>query len=257
MTCVLLVHWNAPEAAARAAQLERAGYDVVTHSDRRADPRSLRSHAPDVCVIDLSRSPSQGRELGGLLRRQAATRHIPLVFAGGEPEPLARVQALLPDAVFTDWRRIRGALRQALRHPPGRPVVPGAMDGYAGAPLPRKLGLRPGVTVTLLGAPEGFEALLAPLPDAVQVQRQARGQAAVVVLFVTTRTDLERRFPAATRILAEGGRLWLAWPKQSSGAAGDLTQAAVRAFGLGAGFVDYKISALDATWSGLCFARRR
>jgi hypothetical protein len=31
----------------------------------------------------------------------------------------------------------------------------------------------------------------------------------------------------------------------------------VRTFSLARSFVDYKISAIDATWSGLCFARRR
>ena len=40
------------------------------------------------------------------------------------------------------------------------------------------------------------------------------------------------------------------------GVATDLTQADVRGLGLGSGFVDYKIAALDPTWSGLCFARR-
>ena len=37
----------------------------------------------------------------------------------------------------------------------------------------------------------------------------------------------------------------------------DLTQAAVRSFGLGSEFVDYKICAIDETWSGLLFARRK
>jgi hypothetical protein len=46
------------------------------------------------------------------------------------------------------------------------------------------------------------------------------------------------------------------WPKKASGAPSDLTEPVVRAFGLARGFVDYKISAIDATWSGLCFARR-
>jgi hypothetical protein len=31
----------------------------------------------------------------------------------------------------------------------------------------------------------------------------------------------------------------------------------VREFGLGAGWVDYKVCAIDETWSGLCFARRK
>ena len=46
------------------------------------------------------------------------------------------------------------------------------------------------------------------------------------------------------------------WPKRSSGVPSDLEQTAVRAFGLGAGLADYKICAVDATWSGLLFTRR-
>ena len=67
---------------------------------------------------------------------------------------------------------------------------------------------------------------------------------------------MRRRFPAAAGCLAEGGGLWIAWPKKASGVATDLTQATVRSFGLGSDFVDYKICAIDETWSGLLFARR-
>lgn len=56
---------------------------------------------------------------------------------------------------------------------------------------------------------------------------------------------------------AERGRLWIAWPKKASGVESDLTQQQVRTFGLDAGLVDYKICSIDATWSGLCFTRRR
>jgi hypothetical protein len=53
-----------------------------------------------------------------------------------------------------------------------------------------------------------------------------------------------------------GPGLWIVWPK-SSGVETDLDGNAVRDFGLTAGLVDYKIAAIDAVWSGLCFARRR
>jgi CheY-like chemotaxis protein len=46
------------------------------------------------------------------------------------------------------------------------------------------------------------------------------------------------------------------WPKKASGVTTDLTQEIVRATGLRSGLVDYKIAAIDATWSGLRFARR-
>ena len=121
------------------------------------------------------------------------------------------------------------------------------MEAYSGTPLPKKLGVREGAVVALLGA----------LPVGVRLQEQARSRAHLIVLFAKSRAELERRLPAAIRALAEGGRLWVAWPKKASGVAARLTQADVRSVGLGAGLVDYKVCAIDATWSGLCFARRR
>jgi len=51
--------------------------------------------------------------------------------------------------------------------------------------------------------------------------------------------------------------VWIAWPKKASGVVTDLTQQGVRNKGLDCGLVDYKIAAIDKTWSGLRFARRR
>ena len=75
--------------------------------------------------------------------------------------------------------------------------------------------------------------------------------------FARSQADLVRRFPAAERALPEKGALWICWPKKASGIASDLSEPAVRAFGLARGLVDYKICAVNETGSGLCFARRR
>jgi hypothetical protein len=179
------------------------------------------------------------------------------VFVEGDPEKVKRVRELFPDATYSQWSRIRGALRDALKHALEDPAVPGAMDSYSGAKLPGKLGIRSGSTVALIDAPKDFRRTLGILPDGVKVRRQARGQAHVVVLFVKSRVELERRLLCAERTLAQGGRLWIAWPKKTSGISSDLTQAVVRRVGLDSGLVDYKICAVDETWSGLCFARRR
>jgi hypothetical protein len=130
------------------------------------------------------------------------------------------------------------------------------MASYAGTPLPKKLGIRPGSVVALLSAPAGFLKTLGGLPTGVRLKKQARGKSDVVLLFVESKKELKKRFPAAARSLQVGGRLWIAWPKQASGVATDLTQLVVRSYGLEQGFVDYKISAIDQIWSGLCFARR-
>jgi hypothetical protein len=51
--------------------------------------------------------------------------------------------------------------------------------------------------------------------------------------------------------------LCIAWPKKASGVQSDLTQTTVRAAGLAADWVDYKILSIDSVWSALLFARRK
>ena len=53
------------------------------------------------------------------------------------------------------------------------------------------------------------------------------------------------------------GGIWIIWPKKSSGVSSDLQQNVVRQTGLNRGLVDYKIAAIDQTWSGLKFAVRK
>jgi DUF3052 family protein len=123
------------------------------------------------------------------------------------------------------------------------------VSGYSGTPLARKLGIKEGHRVAFRGAPDGFSALVDPLPDGVEVRR--RGTLDVVVLFTRRRAELERRFEAAKRALDPAGGLWVAWPKRSSGVETDLTEDAVREIALAGGLVDNKVCAIDETWSGL------
>ncbi|MGE0818452.1 MAG: DUF3052 domain-containing protein [Candidatus Nanopelagicales bacterium] len=130
--------------------------------------------------------------------------------------------------------------------------------GYSGTPLPRKLGIKPGSRVLLDGAPDGFEAThLRPLPPEVEVHRRA-GKAAydVVLAFRTDARTLVMHLERDIARTTTPGRLWIAWPKRTSGVATDLTGDVVRAEGLAAGVVDVKVCAIDATWSGLAFVRR-
>ncbi len=130
------------------------------------------------------------------------------------------------------------------------------MAGYSGTSLPKKLGIKAGARVALVRAPVGFEAALQPLPPDVVVQRQARAPLDVVVLFVTRRAELTRRFPALVRALRPEGGLWVAWPKRASCVVTDLQFGPVQQLGLDAGLVDNKVCAIDDVWSALRFVRR-
>jgi len=257
MRRVVLIHWKPPEAEAYAEALRQAGIavSVVAPKDGRA-VRALGERVPDACLIDLSRLPSQGQAVGIELRKTAATRRVPLVFVGGDEAKTERVHRVLPDAAFVSWRELPGALAAAIHGAPARPASPNTMAGYSGTPLPKKLGIRPSTVVALLGAPEGFEAKLTPLPEGAQLHRKTRA-ADRVLFFVDSLGALKRGFAAAERTVQEGGGLWICWPKKASGIQTDVTETIIREYGLAAGWVDYKICAVDETWSGLQFARRR
>jgi hypothetical protein len=129
-----------------------------------------------------------------------------------------------------------------------------AHKDYSGTPLPRKLGIREGSRVLLVGAPRGFS--LRSLPTGAQLLGRARGTLDVVVLFATRRAELERRFSGLARALRPDGRLWVAWPKKAANVETDLTFEIVQRTGLGAGLVDNKSASLDGVFQGLQFVYR-
>jgi hypothetical protein len=79
----------------------------------------------------------------------------------------------------------------------------------------------------------------------------------VVVLFTTSRLELERRFAGLKRMLAPADGLWIAWPKKASKIETDLDFATVQRIGLDAGLVDNKSAAIDDEWQAVRFVYRR
>src|SRR5690606_12935742 len=129
--------------------------------------------------------------------------------------------------------------------------------GYSGTPLWKKLGIKGGSAVALVGAPEGFDGLLEGAPGDAVVKRDPRGGGFdVIVAFFVRERDLSRRFAALRGRMKVDGGLWIAWPKRASGVETDLTEDVVRAIGLEAGVVDNKVCAVDDVWSGLRFVVR-
>jgi hypothetical protein len=120
-------------------------------------------------------------------------------------------------------------------------------------PLPQKLGITDTSRVAVLGpAPPAVVDLLPKF-----ARRATRSDYDVIVAFCPNRNALESSCSRLPDRLAATGALWLAWLKQSSGVPSDIGEADVRGAGLETGLVDVKIAALDASWSGLRFVRRR
>jgi len=123
-------------------------------------------------------------------------------------------------------------------------------------PLATKLGLLPGLTLALDGAPRDIAAILGPLPPGAKTGKFGRNSK-LVLAFVTTSARLAAVVHAAPEKLAPDGALWIAWPKKASKVPTDVTEDVVRAHALPLGLVDNKVCAIDATWSGLRLVVRK
>ena len=257
MNRIRLIHWNSAESKERAQRLVSLGYEVIYKVPSGPDLlRDLRNDPPAAVVIDLSRLPSQGRDIALAIRHQKSTRNVPLVFVEGEAVKVKRIREHLPDAVYTTWSSISKPLKQAIGHPPTEPVIPlSRLAGYSGAPLVKKLGIKADSIVVLIDAPQDFEKSLGKLPEGVRLTRKNSGLRDITIWFVKLTKDLDGHIKEIAK-KAEKGCLWIVWPKKTSGVLSDLTQNRVRKVGLASGLVDFKICSVDQTWSGLLFAKR-
>jgi len=127
---------------------------------------------------------------------------------------------------------------------------------YSDTPLPKKLGIAEGSVVALVGAPEGFAQVLGALPPGARLRSSGRGARDLTLVFVHGVQEIERRWDrlAADRAVDD---VWIVWAKKASPLHSGVTETLIREAGLERGFVDFKVAAIDETWSGLRFKRRR
>ena len=124
-------------------------------------------------------------------------------------------------------------------------------SGYSSTPQARKLGLRPGIRLTVVDAPRGWS-----LQDPPPTVATPSGDTDVLIVFVRTAGDLARLTGLAERIFPAGA-LWVAWPRKAAGHVSDVTENGIRDAVLPHGLVDVKVAAIDADWSGLKIVWRR
>ena len=256
MARIQLISSDQTKNEALLGELKSRGYQVQASSMSEDVRRQLLASPPDAMIFNLDRAPATGRDLGLYFRIQQPTRHCLLVFLDGKPDQVKAIRTLLPDACYSTSDTLAEDLERGLQNKPTDPIVPSSVfAGYRGRPLAAKLGIKRGMSIALIGAPDAFEDSLAPLPEEVEVSHEA-SKADLTLWFTTSHsellTDLDDRLS-----LAGPGKIWIIWPKRSSGVSSDLTQARVRQAGLNANWVDFKVCSIDDTWTGLCFTARK
>lgn len=131
------------------------------------------------------------------------------------------------------------------------------MAGYSGTPLVRKLGIKADHTILLIDAPSRYDEWVAPLPAGVHRTSDPGREVDLYHVFATDRDELQTILDKLRVAMRPDAVVWVSWPKKASGVPSSITEDVIREVALPMGFVDVKVCAVDATWSGLKLVVRK
>jgi len=129
--------------------------------------------------------------------------------------------------------------------------------GYSGTPLAKKLGIAAGSKLVLRHAPADYDKLVAPLPAGVQTGGRVTQATDLVHVFVTEKAVLQRELQALRKAIRPDAVVWVSWPKKAAKVPTDISEETIREVALPLGFVDVKVCAVSAVWSGLKLVIRK
>ncbi len=130
-----------------------------------------------------------------------------------------------------------------------------ATAGYSGTPLAKKLGLKPGLTLWTHALPESVATEVADAGHRLLADPVAGMDAAHI--FTTEAAQLAVLLADLRHTIAADGFVWVSWPKKASKRPTDITEDTIRNVALPMGWVDVKVCAVDAIWSGLKLVIRK
>jgi hypothetical protein len=109
----------------------------------------------------------------------------------------------------------------------------------------------------VIGAPADYDASIGGAPEPIQRLARPGPRVGLVHLFVEHRADLAQQLSRLREQLASDAVLWVSWPKKTSKRPTDITADVIRELALPIGWVDVKVCAVDAVWSGLKLVVRK
>lgn len=128
MAKVLIVEDQQSLANQLAEKLRSEGFTVMTAADGEDGLDKVRAEHPDLIVLDIMLPKLDGLSLCRIIRRDAATAHIPIIMLtarGSEVDKIVGLESgaddyvVKPLALGEFLARVRAVMRRA----PGRPVL--------------------------------------------------------------------------------------------------------------------------------------
>jgi hypothetical protein len=251
---VSLIHWKADEARPLIDLMESAGYQVHYAGDQKPIRMTeLRDIDPVAAVVDLSRMPSYGKYWAAEVR-SSKLKHLPILFVDGDSERVERIRAAIPDAEYVSIDDLLATLKRA--KPVANPVQPERMMASTRSAV-QKLGIKAGSRVAVFDAPRDYPKVIGTLPEGASFEEEPEDIASVTLWFVREADTYLAGLRAMKKIAAKS-KLWVLYPKQRKGKTPTgITQFVLREAAIKVGLVDYKVCAVDETWTGFALAVKK
>ncbi|MHC4876065.1 MAG: hypothetical protein ACYTGL_06170 [Planctomycetota bacterium] len=120
------------------------------------------------------------------------------------------------------------------------------------SPLARKLQIKPDTRIQGSGVPEDVAGGRDPLPDGAAILKRAgKSEIDGLLLFASTKKELDNTLDTHFARLTHDGLLWVAFPKKSSGIQTDLSMYEGWSKLEDAGLRGIRMISIDDTWSAL------
>jgi len=127
-----------------------------------------------------------------------------------------------------------------------------ATTGYSGTPLAKKLGIKAGFHISLIGEPDGYMGLLKDLPQNINWHKNFdSSNLDMIHIFIVNKEFYTDALSHAKKAIKKNGLIWVSWPKKTSDIPTDVSENIIRSIALEMGLVDVKVCAIDDVWSGL------
>jgi len=127
--------------------------------------------------------------------------------------------------------------------------------GYSERTLSQKLGLVPGMKAISFFAPNEYNEWLGKSSSIVKTKIPPPWD--FVHLFTNQISELENQLVKLKSEIKPDGMIWVSWYKKFSKKTTEITEDIIRDTCLPLGFVDIKVCAVSADWSGLKLVIRK
>ena len=130
-------------------------------------------------------------------------------------------------------------------------------SGYSSTPLAKKLSLKDGMRVWFLDMPDSVRAEIDNYGLTLSEEQVPTPGLHAAHIFMTDRAEMEEQLGILRDLIDPAGHVWVSWPKKAAKVETDITEDVIREVALPMGFVDIKVCAVNAVWSGLKLVIRR